>query len=205
MGADDDRMIFFQGSEVIIHFSLLFRIQSRRRLIQNKDLRISDQGLRKSCPLPITLGQIADQPLLHAQKIRRIHNPGDILLPLSPRHSLQLGGKTQILPNGHIRVYRRHLRKIADPPSGFLRFLLQIELIHENCPRCGCQVSCHHVHGRRFSGAVRPEKPVNTPVLRRKVQVADSCVAAITLGQMLNFNHAVSPLVRLCYRDQKLL
>ena len=46
----------------------------------------------------------------------------------------------------------------------------------------------HNVHGRGFSGAVRPKKAVDLPLLHGEGQVGHGSMTAVALGQMLYFN-----------------
>ena len=68
MGTQDYRMILGQRTDQFPDFYDLLRIQPYGRLIQNDNLRKSQDRLGKAYPLLVSFGQIMEQAVLHLLK-----------------------------------------------------------------------------------------------------------------------------------------
>jgi len=99
-------MIPAQVQDQIADLHQLCGVESDRRLVQDQH--------RESHTLLVAFGQVADQTLLHVCNFQPFHNTLDFALPLGGRDAFQSSGEVQILPDLHIRIYRRDLRQKAD-------------------------------------------------------------------------------------------
>ena len=71
----------------------LQRIQPGRGFIQDEDIRISQQRLCQPHSLPVTLGQVADEPICHLFDPRLLHDLYHTGFPFSPGNAPQLRRK----------------------------------------------------------------------------------------------------------------
>ena len=179
MGTEDDRMLRGKSLQQIPHLNDLSRIHTYHRLIEDQNLRISDQSLSQSDPLLISLGKIADHPVCHLVKLDLFDHRIYVLVTILSRHLFELRHKHQILPDGHIRVERRDLRQIADTLfclEGLSQNIIAVDL---NRSTGGCCVTRHNIHRRRFARAVWPEESIylsffhgkRKPVYRRALPI----------------------------------
>ena len=148
-------MVFSQRFHQITDFDDLLGIQAYRRLIQNNDLRITDQCLSNTHALAIAFGQIFDQTLFHVRNLNSLHDLFQLHIALFLWHLLQVCYCDQIFPYGHVHIQRRDLRQITDALFGFLRLCQDIMPVDQDLSRCGGDISGHHIHCRGLSGTVR--------------------------------------------------
>ena len=67
-------MFFSQLFDQFPDLNDLLRIESDRRLIQYNDFGIANDCLRKSDSLPVTFGEVSDQPVLHVHDLGKLHD-----------------------------------------------------------------------------------------------------------------------------------
>ena len=124
----------------------LHRIKSDCRLIQNNDLRITQNCLCQPYSLFITFGKILDQSILHGCDLCKLHDFPDLFPSLLFVDFLQFCHKCQIFLYGHGIINRRKLRQIANIPLGFFRFLINIMPVNFNFSTGCSQVTGQHIH-----------------------------------------------------------
>ena len=169
----------------------LRRVQAHRGFVQNDDLRLPQQRGGDAHPLAVTLGQVADEPVLHGLQPGAAHGSlrhGCAVLFVF--HAFQLRHKQQVFPHCHFRIQRGLLRKIPDGPFGLQRFLRNVMPRHFHGACRGGQVPGQDIHGGGFARAVGAEQAVDTAVLHGKADVVHRCVGAVSLCQMLHFDQS---------------
>ena len=171
----------------------LLGVQAHGGLIQNQHLGETQQGLGQAHPLPVALGQVAQQPAPHAGDAGELHYPGRLLSPVPLGHLFQPGGKLQVLLRRHIQIQGRLLGQVADGLFGLLRLLGDAVAVHQDLPFRGAQVAGHQVHGGGFPRSIGAEESENLAVRHSKGQVVHRQMAAVPLDQVAYFDHRTGP------------
>ena len=97
--------------------------------------------------------------------------------------------KVEVVLDGHVRVERRRLRKVAGSSLGLDRLLEHVVARDDSLSVRGRHVSGQHAHRRCLAGAVWSEEPEDFSALRFEAHVVDGRDRAVALREMLNFNH----------------
>ena len=178
-----------EGRDQIADFDALFRVEARRRLVEDQDRRLVHDRLREADALLESFGERADALACDVAEIgslqRAIHgrrSPG-------ARNVLDLRDEPEELTDGELRVERRVLRQVSDPPLGVDRPLQQVVAVDRDRPSARRQVARHHPHRRRLAGPVWPQEAEHLPGADLEREVVDGGVRAKTLGQMLDGDH----------------
>jgi len=103
-------MVAAQVADQLAYLDDLARVQADGRLVQDQNLRVSDQGLRETYALLVTFGQVADHSGLHVGNAHQLANFIDMALPLLLGNVFKVTDETQVFLNRHIHVQRRLLR-----------------------------------------------------------------------------------------------
>src|SRR5512134_446870 len=105
----------------------LVRVQPVRRLIQDQDRRIVDQGLREPHPAFEPLGKGLDRSIEHILEFDHLDYSGNALARLGPIVSAHIGNESQQTETGHVAIERRPFRKVAYPPLRLYRLAGKVE------------------------------------------------------------------------------
>ena len=184
----NDGVLLPQLADQLPYLRNLPGVKPHGRLVQNDDLRVAQHRLRNAHPLAVAFGQILHQPVGNIQCAGDGHDPvqlpGNALLwdALCPRH------EAQIFPGRSVQIQRRLLGQIPDEPFGLSGVLKNVIAADDHLAGGRGKTARHNVHGRGFSGAVRPKKAVDLPLLHGEGQVGHGSMTAVALGQMLYFN-----------------
>ena len=182
------RMVFSQLLDQFPDLRNLSGVQSYGGLIQNDDLRISQNGLCNANPLFVAFGQVFNQPVGNVLNLSDRHNVGELIGNVGLPDALGTGNKSQILPRGPVQIQRRLLWEIANQLFCLLSIFENVKTANANLTGRGGQTSGHDVHGCGFSCAVWPQKPINLPFFNVKGQIPYGGMIAISLAQMVYFN-----------------
>ena len=124
--AEDHRVGPSQLTDQVADLNDLERIQPHRGLIQDNDLRVSQQRLGNTHPLPVALGQSGDPAAPHLLYSSLLHDLLYLVLQLQTMQPFGLPHETQVLLRGFVHIQRRLLRKIANEPFGLIRLLKNV-------------------------------------------------------------------------------
>ena len=188
MGTQNHGVLFPELLNQFTHFDDLLRVQSHRGLIQYNDIRIPHDRLCKADALPISFGEIADQPLTHFLRVCQLHNLFCLCFSYLFIQTFQLCHEIQILPHRHLRIERRYLRQIPHAFFCLLRIGKNIVTVDLHLAARRAKVSCNHIHCRGFSGTIRSEKTIDFPRFHRKRQIIHRHMFPIFFDQMIDFN-----------------
>ena len=134
------------------------RIEARRRLVEDRDLRALHQDFGKPEPLPHAAREGADALVGNIGKTDPLERVGDALLALGEAKADQPRGVAQIVGGGEIVVEADGVGQIADPPLDRERLARRIEAEHAHLARRDVGQAEHHQDGGGLAGAVRAEK-----------------------------------------------
>ena len=117
--------------------------------------------------------------------VRRAH----LLLPFCLFHTLQLGGKGQVLLHRHLRVKGRLFGQIAHTGLGGIGLLGQRVPCHRHLPTGGREIAGEDVHNGGFARAVGPQQTTDLAICHGKRDIVHGKMIAILFGEMRNFDH----------------
>ena len=155
VGGEDNGVPFSQRFDQIADLNDLLGVKTDGRLVQNQDLRISDQSLSQSHTLPITFGQVLDDPVADIGDADSGANVIQVCLHGLPCF-FQMVAELQIGLHRHIQIQGRVFGKIADVLLRFDGVFQDVKSCDLCCAGGGGDVSGEDIHRRRFTSAVGP-------------------------------------------------
>ena len=197
MGGEENGVVLGQLADEGAHLQNLLGVEAHGGLVQNEQLGEAQQGLGQPHPLLIALGQVGDEPVGHRSRVRHLHHPVHLALPLPLGDPLEPGAEEQVFLHPHVGVEGGQLGQIADGPLGPLRVLGHAHPVHQNLARRGSQIARHQIHGGGFSRAVGPQKAIHLARFHRKAQVVHCQVISIPLYKVVYLNQGSCLLFKL--------
>ena len=190
MGRKDDRFILGHPRHDLAHFVLLVRIQSVRRLIEDKDGRIMDHRLGKPDPLLIPLRKrfnrlVADT--LQKAEGEHLIDPFAAGRPIA--EIAAFGNEKEKLLHRHLRVGGAALREVSNPAAGLQRILPHIESLHQGRSGGRLEETGEDLHRRRLARAIRTEKAEDIAFIDLEVYVINSPDRTVIFYEVLHVNH----------------
>ena len=167
----------------------LCRVQADRRLVQNDEPGTAQQCLCNAHPLLVALGKAADEPGQNGFQPGTAGSPAHLLLPFRLFHTLQLGGKGQVLLHRHFRVKGRLFGQIAHTGLGGIGLLGQRVPCHRHLPTGGREIAGEDVHNGGFARAVGPQQTTDLAICHGKRDIVHGKMIAVLFGEMRNFDH----------------
>ena len=115
--------------------------------------------------------------------------PADQLLQDRPGRRRRADARSiQNLPAGQVRVERELAGQVADQPLDLHGLLPAIQPGDARGAGVGAQKRHQQANGGGFAGAVGAKKAEDLALLHLKRQIDDAALAAIALGQSVDFN-----------------
>ena len=173
------------------------RVQSRRRLIQNQDLRPVEQRSRNVDPPSLATGQFAHRSLQNIFKIQKTRQLFKSHLERLPGDPVECRPALQIFPHTECLIQNRILEHHAKLPLNCIHILVQITSVDHNFPTVFRKLTTHNVDRRRFPRPVNAEESKQLSLLHTKAQIPNRFHLTKTFIQMLDLNnifHILSPL-----------
>ena len=133
-------------------------VQSGRRLIEEQDGRIVDQGAGQAEPLLLPAGQDTGglvREVAQAHAVQHVGNPlrnSGLGQPVEASHLREDLAGCQGLPHA------QGVRHPADPPAHFRPVVLRIKPFHRDSAGIRCQQRGQHQQQRGLAGAVGPDQ-----------------------------------------------
>ena len=165
-------------------------VEAGRRLVENQDLGVVQQGLGQADPLPVPLGQRAAPALGHVGDGRAFHGRPDARGPVSGGDAVDAGHEMQVLADGHFRIQGRRLGQIARPALGLEGLVEDVETGDPGMAFGGRQVAGQDAHRRGLAGPVGAEEAQNLAGFDLEAQVVHGRERPVALGHVLHFDHA---------------
>jgi hypothetical protein len=141
------------------------RIEPGGGLVEDDHLRVVDERLRQCHPLPIALGQFADELAVHRPQTAVFNDPGFPLPPPAAVQATRPSDKVEIGPHLHVRVERQNFRQVADELAHFVRLVADVFAAHRGVAKGRVEIRREEFHGGRFAGAIRTEQADYFPTL----------------------------------------
>src|SRR6266487_3556307 len=147
-------MLFPQILDQLAHLSDLVWIEAYCRLTQNSQVWFSEQRVRQSHPLSISLGQGPDQLVLYALETTKFFYVANTLSDPTMLDSLQGCAITQVLCYAHVAVEWHVFRHVAEMRSCLERLFKNIESRDGSATRGGWHEAGQNAHGGGFARTV---------------------------------------------------
>jgi hypothetical protein len=136
----------------------LRRVQAARRLVQDEDLGVVQHRLGEPDPLPVALGERAEDAAFPADEAHALHRLPDGPGPPRARNLPNLGDKGEIIANRQLRVERRCLREVADATADLHGRVEDVEARDDGSPLGGGEKTGQDAHRRGLARAVGPDE-----------------------------------------------
>ena len=159
----------------------LLGVKAVRRLVEDDDVRIPDDGARDADPLPVALGQVFDHSVEDVLDFHHLADLRNVLFAVEGA-SFQVVDEIKILLDGHFEIKRRHFRQKADLLFDLQRMLKDVKTVDHGLARCRGKISREDVHRRGFARAVRPEESDDFSLFHLEADVVYGISVAVFLG-----------------------
>ena len=167
------------------------RIETRRRLVEDGDLRALHQDFGKAEPLPHAAREGGDALVGEFGKPDPLDRVGDALLALGEAKADQARGIAQIVGGGEIVIEADRVRQIADAALDRERLARRIEAEHAHFAAGDVGQAEHHQDGRRLARAVRAEETENLAAPDGERDVVDGDRRAVVFGEACGLDDGV--------------
>ena len=159
---------------------------------ENEYFGIADERLRKSDTLTVALRKVADKAFFDAFEFRRGQNLSEMNVAVEFAF-FQVENKVQILTDRHFGIERRKFGQIAYAPLRLCRFFENV--MTADGDRAGRKrgITRYHIQRRRFSRAVRSQKPDDLALFDCKRHVVDDGFRAVAFRKPFNCYHLFLP------------
>src|SRR6266508_2919701 len=147
-------MLFPQVLDQLAHLSDLVWIEADCWLIQNQQVWFSEQRVRQSHPLSISLGEGPDQLVLNALETTKFFYVAHTLGDPTMLDSLQGCAITQVLCYAHVAVEWHVFRHVAEMRSRLERLFKNIESRNRSAAGCRRHEARQNAHGGGFARTV---------------------------------------------------
>ena len=168
------------------------RVETRRRLVEDRDLRVLHQDFGKPEPLAHAAREGRDALVRHVGEPDMRERSLDLLLALRAIEPHQPRGVAQILGGGEIVVEADLVGQIADPALDRERLAHGIMAEHAGLPVRNVAQAEQHQDGGGLAGAVRTEQPENLPARHRERNAVDDGDSVVALGEVLRLDDVVA-------------
>ena len=167
------------------------RIEPRRRLVEDGDLRALHQDFGQAEPLPHAAREGADALVGDFGKADPLERVGDALLALGEAKADQPRGVAQIIGGGEIVVEADRVGQIADAPLDRKRLARRIEAEHAHLACRDVGQPEHHQDGGGLAGAVGAEQAENLAAADGERDVVDGDRRSVGLGEALGLDDGI--------------
>src|SRR5882757_3723822 len=155
------------------------RIQARGELVEDRDLRATDQCQRDRQPLLLTAGQLAELGIA----LRIQPEPVDQLVPVR-RPLVERGVKIQRLGDGNAALQHTLLQLNTESLLQLFPVQARIHSEYGNRTAIGRTQPGDAFHRGRLAGAVRPENAEYLAPVDRERNIVDHYLLAVNLAQV---------------------
>src|SRR6266849_7506820 len=124
-------------------------------------------------------------------KLQQRQHLVDAPVPFVRRNAVDESVELEILAAGQLVVERRVLEDEADPLAHTRRVGGHVDACHPGGAGGGCEQGAENRDGRRFTGAVRPEKPEYLAMADLEVDSAHGLDLFVSLDQAVSLDHSI--------------
>ena len=185
-------MVLAQLPDQLPDLDDLERIQTDRRLVENDDLRVSENRLCDPDPLSVAFREVFDQACAHFGQSGPFFDALHLFIKRIPPQSLRAADKEQVLVGGHIGVERRQLGQIPDLFFRIHGVLVNVQSVDGDRAGGRGKAPGDDVHRGGFSRAIRTQESVHASLLHGKAHIAHRGKIAVLFGQILDCNQGIS-------------
>jgi hypothetical protein len=170
-------------------------VQSGRRLVEDQDLGVVDDGLRQAHALPVALRELGAVPVGHVGHPRPLHDLADAILDVGAK-ALDLRHERQVLADGHVRIERRRLRQVARTPLCLERVVEDVVPCHQCAPARGRHVAGNNAHCCGLAGTIGAQEAQDLARFDPKTHIVDGRHGAVALREVIHLDHGVRSVMK---------
>ena len=160
------------------HGAAAARVQAGRRLVQEDDARVADQGHRQVEPAAHAAGIGAGRLPGRLDQIEPVQQLGRPPPALRPVQMAQVSHQDQVLFAGEQLVHRRELAGDTDDRAHRIRFLGQVVATDGYLARVGADQGGQDLHHGGLAGAVGAEQREDRPLGDLQVDAVENDLVA---------------------------
>ena len=185
VSAEQDGVVGPEGADHLACLMDLARIEAGGGLVEEQDLRRSEERLGQAETLPIALRELEDLVVEHGLQTAGGGDPFDLSGDGGTPYPLHLGHESQVGGDVEGVVERRALGQVADQPGGVHVLGGHVTAGHRHAAGGGGGEPRDHPHGGGLAGAVRAEKSHDLALRNREGEIVDDGPRAVALGDRL--------------------
>ncbi len=194
VAGDDDGLAHpAELTKDLAHLDARPRVETGCRLIQQEHDGIVDESPGQAQSLLHPARKSVDSlvaPFRQADELEQfVHNRFAAMLRLA----VARGVEVKVLGNSELVVDAKEVRHVADPAVHLLRLFGDVCATDRSVSAGGFQERREYPEGRRFPGAVRPDKAEDLTFGHLKRDIVERGSLAIDLGQVFCGDHATVP------------
>ena len=149
------------------------RVEARRRLVEEHQLRRDDDARGDVEPAPHAPGVVLDQPAGRVGETERLEQLGRPRLGLVPLQAQQPAEQDEVLAPGQVLVDRGELARQADGAAHRIGLAHDVVAEHARLAAVRAQQRREHPDRRGLAGAVRAEHAVDGAAAHGQVDAVD--------------------------------
>ncbi len=157
------------------------RVEAGRRLVEEQQLRVADQGKGEVQPAQLAAGQGADPGPSLAGQAHLLDGGRHV-----PRPGVEAGIERDHLPHRQLGVNATGLQHDPDALAEAAAARLRIESEHLHRTGGALAVAFEDLHGRRLASAIRPEERVDLATPDLEAHAVNGAQPTVVLAQPLH-------------------
>src|SRR5439155_5490473 len=187
---DQDGVLLAEGANQPARLDRARGVEAARRLVEEEDRRVADQGLGEADALVVPLRQGADPFLADVVESRALDGRRGGDASCTPAAGvLHAGHELEEARDRHLAEQRRTLRRVAKPAARRERARDHVEAVDQRLARGRREDAGEEPDRGRLAGAVRAEEAHDLADLDREGHAVDGGAGAEALGQLLGDDH----------------
>ena len=171
------------------HLPDLVGIEADGRFVEDEQIRVMNQGVGKSDPLFLALGEGADQGAFFFLQVTHFEHISDAVLDFRAFNAFERGSVAEVFMDPHIAVEGGAFREVSEMLAGLDGLFEDIKPSDGGVAGRWGKVAGEHAHGGAFSSAIGPEETDDLSLVNFEGNIAHSGEPRVALGEMDDFDH----------------
>jgi hypothetical protein len=182
-----DEFLLGHRPDELPDFVFLVRVETIGRFVKYEHIGVVQDCLRKPDAALEAFGERIDRLTKHWAEVQEFNDHVQAGTAVTAREFTNICDEIEELSRRHLGIQGGAFGQVSDASLRSKRIRLDVVSTDRCASVAGRNKSCDHLHGRGFTGAVRPKESQDLPGFAVKAQVVNDCVAAIPLCQAIRF------------------
>ena len=204
VGRQDHRLVFADIGQQIMEAHALLRVEPGRRLVDDDQFRVAQQGLRDAEALAHATGKAAQALVAHVEQIGLLQQAIDDFAPPRPlRQSFQHGEVVEQFIRRHLRIQAEVLRQVAQHAADLVLVVEYVVVAEEDGAGIALLQGGQGAHQGRLAGAIRAQQAKHPGRYRQRHVIQRHHAIRVGLRQFANLQFHTTPdscVAARCYR-----